>query len=163
MFTREHKDFAIYCKFVAISIISVILKVMSTSVKQRNTQTKAAVSQILQTFAAPIALNELYQFIKISLPQTAFSTIFRIVQRLEQEGKVIRIDWRERGSRYEWAELPHHHHLVCKSCGSITDLDDTILGFKTTKVSEGTGFMITDHSIELQGICQSCQKKPKAS
>ncbi len=129
---------------------------------ERSTKTKEAVSQILQTYAAPIALNDLYQFIKMSLPKTAFSTVFRIVQKLETEGKVIRIDWRERGSRYEWAGLPHHHHLVCQLCGQIADLDDELLNFDGQKVTEGTGYIINRHSIELEGICPECQKKKES-
>jgi Fe2+ or Zn2+ uptake regulation protein len=125
--------------------------------QERNTQTKQAVLHVFQSFSAPITLNDLHQFIKMSLPQTAFSTVFRIVQRLEQDGKVIRIDWGERGSRYEWAGLPHHHHLVCEKCGSVVDIDDAILKFDETKVSKHTGYQLTRHSIELEGICPKCQ------
>lgn len=124
----------------------------------RNTRTKEAVVQILQAYASPIALNDLYNFIKMSLPKTAFSTIFRIIQKLEEEGKVIRIDWRERGSRFEWADLPHHHHIVCQTCGNVTDLDDSVLNFEEGKVAAATGYRITRHSIELEGICPKCQK-----
>lgn len=132
---------------------------MDKTIKPRNTRTKMATSQILESFAAPIALRELYAFIKLSLPKTAFSTVFRILQQLEKEGKVIRIDWRERGSRYEWAALPHHHHLVCKECGQITDIDDQTLSFNDTKISEHTGYQISRHSIELEGTCLRCQSK----
>jgi Fur family transcriptional regulator, ferric uptake regulator len=132
-------------------------------IKQRNTRTKEAVVQVLQSFAAPIALSELYEFIKMSLPKTAFSTIFRIVERLETEGKVIRIDWRERGSRYEWAELPHHHHIVCSECGSVVDISDDLLRFETSRVTQQTGFTVSHHSIELQGLCPKCQDQQAAS
>lgn len=127
------------------------------NVKTRQTKTKSAVIQIFQSFAAPIALNELYQFIKIPLPKTAFSTIFRIVRQLEQEEKIIPVDWRERGSRYEWADLPHHHHIVCVGCAAVTDIDDKMLNFKETQVSQQTGYKITNHSIELRGLCPKCQ------
>jgi Fur family ferric uptake transcriptional regulator len=127
--------------------------------KQRNTRTKEAVVQIFQSFAAPIALNELYTFIKVSLPKTAFSTIFRITRQLEEEGKIIQVDWRERGSRYEWADLPHHHHIVCESCDAVTDIDDSTLRFDIDKVAEDTGYVINSHSIELRGLCAKCRNK----
>lgn len=130
-----------------------------TAKKQRHTRTKEAVVQVMQTYASPIALHELYQFIKVSLPKTAFSTIFRIVKQLEDEGKVVPIDWRERGSRYEWADLPHHHHIVCDSCGNVNDIKDDVLGFNDQQVTRTTGYQINYHSIELRGICTSCQAK----
>lgn len=129
---------------------------------ERKTRTKEAVSQILQAYASPVGLNDLYKFIKHSLPKTAFSTVFRIMQKLETEGKVIRIDWRERGSRYEWADLPHHHHLVCQICGKVIDLDDTLLNFDEKRIIKGTGYRLRRHSIELEGICPDCQKKENA-
>ena len=132
----------------------------TTSTKKiRQTATKAAVSQILESFGAPVALSELHQFIKMSLPKTAFSTVYRILRQLETEGKVIRIDWRERGSRFEWADLPHHHHLVCDSCGTITDIDDATLGYDSHAVKTNSGYQVHDHSIELRGLCPDCQAK----
>lgn len=129
----------------------------------RQTKAREAVEQILSSYTAPIALSELHLFIKRSLPKTAFSTIFRIVQRLEAEQKIIRIDWRERGSRYEWADLPHHHHLTCQLCGKIVDIDDELLAYAETKISQKTGFKIKHHSIELEGICQDCQVDAKVA
>lgn len=132
---------------------------METNKKERATRTKEAVEHVLMAYASPVSLNDLYQFIKRSLPKTAFSTIFRIVRRLEEEGKIIRIDWRERGSRYEWAGLPHHHHIVCQTCGNVTDIDDAVLNFDEEKIAAHTGYMIRHHSIELEGICSDCQKQ----
>lgn len=151
------------CNFIANSQLLWYNLVMQTDKKQRKTQTKEAVTQVLQSYAAPIALNELYEFIKVSLPKTAFSTIFRIVRQLEAEGKVVPVDWRERGSRYEWADLPHHHHIVCEDCGDVTDIDDQTLNFKAQKISDQTGYQVNHHSIELRGVCGDCQKKVLAT
>lgn len=127
--------------------------------QSRQTATKAAVTQILESFGAPVALSELHRFIKKSLPKTAFSTIYRILRNLETEGKVARIDWRERGSRFEWAGFPHHHHLVCDSCGTITDIDDATLGYDPDSVKAQSGYQLDHHSIELRGRCPDCQAK----
>ena len=140
-------------------LITSIFLIMNKVKRNRSTKTKEAVEQILQAFSAPISLNDLYQFIKVSLPKTAFSTIFRITNQLESEGKINRIDWRERGSRFEWAAMPHHHHIVCQICHVITDLSDESLNFDDTKIEKVTGYKIKNHSIELEGICPQCLKK----
>ena len=126
---------------------------------ERQTKTKEAVSQVLQSFAAPIALTDLYQFIKQQLPKTAFSTIFRILTRLEEEKKVIRIHWQEKGSRYEWADLPHHHHLVCEQCGTVTDITDQMVNFNQQTTNLKIGWQVNHHSIELFGHCPKCQRR----
>lgn len=126
--------------------------------KTRNTQAKQIVSSIFETSKIPLLMQEIYERVKVTLPHTAYSTIYRIVQNFQVAGKLVAIDWRERGSRYEWAEQKHHHHLVCKTCGSIENIDDDVLDFKVNAVTEKTGFLVQDHSIELFGECSPCQR-----
>ncbi len=127
--------------------------------KSRQTKTKGAVIHYLQSTASPLSLDEMYRAGLIDLPQTAYSTIYRIVQQLEASGLVIRVDWRERGSRYEWAGLPHHHHIVCESCTGVTDVTDTLLHYDDAEITKKTGFIVKHHSVELFGLCKPCQKK----
>jgi Fe2+ or Zn2+ uptake regulation protein len=124
----------------------------------RKTRASQLVSDLLRTWAKPLSIQEIHDRVRDHLPGTAYSTVYRIVGRLEADGRVRRIDWRERGSRYEWAELPHHHHIVCSLCGRSVDIDDADLGFSEEKVRRATGFLIDHHSIELEGICPSCQR-----
>ena len=122
----------------------------------RTTKAKEAVIHIFQAYPEPLSLSDLYRYVTVSLPKTAYSTVFRIVLKLEQEGRIVRIDWRERGSRYEWADLPHHHHVICQICGTVIDIKDNDLNFDEAKISKATGFLIKYHSIELEGICKAC-------
>jgi Fe2+ or Zn2+ uptake regulation protein len=124
----------------------------------RKTKASQLVADLLRTWAKPLSIQELHDRVRERAPSTAYSTVYRIVARLEAEGRVRRVDWRERGSRYEWAELPHHHHIVCSLCGRSVDIDDADLGFSEAKVRRATGFLIDHHSIELEGICPECQR-----
>jgi Fe2+ or Zn2+ uptake regulation protein len=127
-----------------------------TMQQTRKTQVKEKVAHILQAYATPLSLGEIYEYTLVSLPKTAYSTIFRVVSAMEREGTVRRIDWRERGSRYEWSDLPHHHHIVCQVCGLLQDIDDATLNFNEEKITEITGYLVKHHSIELEGICADC-------
>jgi Fe2+ or Zn2+ uptake regulation protein len=124
----------------------------------RNTRAARLVGDLLRTSTRPWTIQELHDRVREHLPATAYSTVYRIVGRLEAAGSVRRVDWRERGSRYEWAALPHHHHIVCSLCGRSVDIDDRDLGFSEEKVRQATGFLIDHHSIELEGICPDCQR-----
>ncbi len=129
----------------------------------RKTRASQLVVDLLQTYARPLSLQELHVRVRERLPRTAYSTVYRVISRLEAEGKVTRVDWRERGSRYEWAELPHHPHIVCGICGRSVDVDDADLGFSEERIRAATGFLVNHHSIELEGICPQCQRDPAAS
>jgi Fur family ferric uptake transcriptional regulator len=123
----------------------------------RKTRASQLVVDLLQTYAKPLSLQELHVRVSERLPRTAYSTVYRVIARLEAEGKVNRVDWRERGSRYEWAELPHHHHIVCGICGRSVDIEDADLGFSEDRIRAATGFLVNHHSIEIEGICPGCQ------
>jgi len=128
---------------------------------QRRTRSKLLVSQLLQAYARPLSLREIYSLAQPTTPNLAYSTVYRIIQQLIKQEKVRQVDWRERGSRFEWADLPHHHHLVCKICTKIIDIADADLGFNEAAIEQRTGFVIRHHSIELEGICPACQEKTK--
>lgn len=124
----------------------------------RNTRAARLVGDVLRTYARPLSIQELHDHVREHLPGTAYSTVYRILGRLEAEGRVRRVDWRERGSRFEWAALPHHHHIVCSLCGRSVDIDDAALGFSEERVRAATGFLVDHHSIELEGICPGCRR-----
>ncbi len=125
---------------------------------QRNTKTKEAVHKTLQSSHIPMTLQQLWDRVNKRFPATAYSTVFRIVKHLEKEGKVTKVDWRQRRSRYEWAMRAHHHHLVCERCDKTVDIDDTQLRYNNDAVAQKTGFVIKTHAIELTGVCNTCQK-----
>ena len=117
---------------------------------------------ILQAFRehlGPCDLHELHRTMQYYRPTIAFSTIFRIVQKLEQDKKIIRVDWRERGSKYELADLPHHHHLTCMKCGKVLDINDSHWFFNLKKLELETGFKVEHHHVEIEGICSLCQQR----
>ncbi|MBA3550883.1 transcriptional repressor [Patescibacteria group bacterium] len=115
--------------------------------------------EIFKATKVPLTLHELYRRILKSLPKTAYSTIYRVVQKFEEEGIVSKVNWKDRGGLYEWANRPHHHHIVCEKCDSIEDIDDAVVGYNENKLVKDTGFIITNHTIEFMGICIPCQKK----
>jgi Fur family transcriptional regulator, ferric uptake regulator len=123
----------------------------------RNTRVTQLVTELLRTHARPFTIHELHALVGEQRPRTAYSTVYRLLARLEEEEKVTRVDWRERGSRFEWSDLPHHHHIVCSSCGESTDITDTDLGFSAGRVRAATGYVVDHHSIELEGTCPDCQ------
>lgn len=125
---------------------------------KRNTKTKKAVTQILISTPTPLGIDEIFSKLIGEFPKTAFSTVFRIVKALETEKKVVKVDWRDRGSKYEWSDRKHHHHIICDDCGFVNDLDDDTAGFKPKRISQRTGFILNNHFVEITGTCPDCQK-----
>ena len=68
-------------------------------------------------------------------------------------------------TRYEACDdLGHHHdHLICTACGKIVEFVDARIEELQDVVAEQYGFTITDHKMELYGLCNSpeCRSNPK--
>lgn len=152
----KKQSYSNYCKLLATNTVTSYYYPMK---QVRQTESKQRVMQILKESSIPLSLQAIFETAKQTLPSVAFSTVYRIVQILESTEQVIRVDWRERGSAYEWAGRPHHHHIVCENCDTLADIDDATLSFCPETVSNATGFTIKHHSIELTGICPPCQQK----
>lgn len=113
--------------------------------------------EILNTFnqnSMPLDAETLFN--ELSLGDKA--TAYRTLSIFEEKGIIKRVDIRKSSVHYERVDSHHHHHIVCTSCGYIEDFKDCaiegILDSVTQKTHAFTS--ITDHSIELFGLCNSC-------
>ena len=66
-------------------------------------------------------------------------------------------------ARYEWATQDHHDHLTCAQCGLIVEFENQEIEDLQEQIAQHNGFRLTDHVLELYGICGTCQKAVKAS
>lgn len=125
----------------------------------RNTKTKTLIYRVLSDSSVPVGLMEVFAQVKLMYPATAFSTVYRIVMHLAREGKVTKSDWRDRGSKYEWADREHHHHVLCDGCGDVQDISDEAAGFRPDNIARETGYTVAHHTIEISGMCADCSDK----
>lgn len=121
----------------------------------RVTAARRRVFAALDTSPTPMTMRAL-----IAASQTERTSVYRTIQLLLRLGVVslVPIGWKR---RYELAEpfRHHHHHLVCKQCGRVVDIASPQLESLITAVAHRSGYHLTGHHIELQGICAACQDK----
>ena len=91
------------------------------------------------------------------------ATLYRTITTFERIGviKRIAIGWKP---KYELADIfaHHHHHLTCQQCGKIVSLADEAAERVIKSLASSSGFMITGHSLEIQGVCPECQDPAQA-
>src|SRR5947208_10720580 len=93
-----------------------------------------------------------------SVPQ---SSAYRNLTVLCEAGVVRRLAGADDLGRFELTEDlsgHHHHHLVCESCGTVADIKafprlEQALAEAARLAAEETGFEVTDHRIDLGGLC----------
>lgn len=100
----------------------------------------------------PCSIEELC----LALPDVGRATVFRTVKLLQELEIVCRVPLEDGTVRYQIAEGGHHHHLVCRVCGSVTEFADTALDRRIDGQAEAAGFALEGHSVELYGVCGRC-------
>lgn len=85
------------------------------------------------------------------------ATVFRALEVLVELRVVERIDLPTGLHAYVACEPAHHHHVVCSSCGRSADIADEGLRTVVRDVARRTGYQVTDHRLELFGLCPDCQ------
>jgi Fe2+ or Zn2+ uptake regulation protein len=84
-----------------------------------------------------------------------FSSVFRGVTRLVEDGALAQVELGDGKARFE-ATSSHHEHVRCYECGTVAEVPGCLVAGAIPAVERQTGFAITDHRLLLSGICGSC-------
>ena len=87
------------------------------------------------------------------------ATVYRTLDLLVKSGLAVERDFGEGFRRFEPArDVPHHEHLMCTVCGTVTEFRDERLERMTTLVAESNGFARQRHRLVIYGVCADCQR-----
>jgi Fur family transcriptional regulator, ferric uptake regulator len=85
------------------------------------------------------------------------ATVFRAVEMLVNMGLLNRIEFSDGSHTYRACGDEHHHHLTCRKCHRVVDVDICIPDDQLVEIGKQTGFEIEGHSLVLFGVCADCQ------
>jgi Fur family ferric uptake transcriptional regulator len=105
-----------------------------------------------------ISAEEIHAQIVARYPYVNISTVYRTLELLEGLGLVTKTDLGEGRVRYHPADKGHHHHLVCRECGAITDLDEAVLSPVKDILLKEYGFIADLRHLAIFGRCVNCKK-----
>lgn len=92
---------------------------------------------------------------------TGIATVYRTLSLLEDSDMVTSLSFGAQGKKYELGAKDHHDHIICTKCGAISEFVDDEIENRQKKIAEELGFLIQEHSMQIYGICQVCQRKMK--
>jgi Fur family ferric uptake transcriptional regulator len=125
----------------------------------RATPARIAILRLLETTAIPVDVSTVKEHLDKNHIVTDPATVFRIMNMFMEKGLVRQISFNEGKFRYELANIPDHHHLICTHCGSVEDFSDCNIPALERDIKKKKGFAVKAHSLEFYGVCASCQKK----
>jgi len=108
-----------------------------------------------------VTAQELYEKVSLKDDSVGFATVYRFLRDLAEKNLVTEVRMGGQSSRYELSTKEHHDHLTCTVCGKICEFENKKIEKLQVQVAEYFGFKLTNHILELYGICPSCQAKDK--
>ncbi len=121
------------------------------------TGARKEIIRILNESNRPLSVQEVHQQLNDTTADLA--SVYRTMNLLCELGVITKLDFQEKLYRYELSDafVPHHHHLICKRCGSIENIFEPCLpkGFEE-KIRKHSGFEVESHVLEFYGVCESC-------
>ena len=107
-------------------------------------------------------VDQLFEDVKVRMPGVSRTTIYRALETLVELGLARRTNHFEASARFD-GNTDHHHHLVCRRCNHVEDIDHPSLKKFTPPHLGNTAFQVLDYSIHLEGLCAECQKRGSQS
>ena len=90
------------------------------------------------------------------LPSVSHQAVYDSLHTLTDHGLVRRIQPTGLVARYEARVGDNHHHVVCRSCGAIADVDCAVGAAPCLHASDDHGFAIDEAEVLYWGLCPAC-------
>ncbi len=117
--------------------------------------------QELSSALNPLSPSEIYQNLLKKRKKIGLTSIYRSLALFESLQIVFKIT---NGSavKYKLCESEnHHHHIICKACGNVVELNFCDISDWSKKVAESTGYQVVDHQLNFLGLCKACRSLQK--
>lgn len=100
--------------------------------------------------------DSLIRVVRHDLPDVSHQTVYDSLNALTAAGLVRRIQPTGSVARYESRVGDNHHHVVCRSCGVIADVDCAVGDAPCLNASDEHGFTIDEAEVIYWGVCPDC-------
>ena len=100
--------------------------------------------------------DSIIRAVRDDLPEVSHQTVYDALNALTATGLVRRIQPSGSVARYESRVGDNHHHVVCRACGVIADVDCAVGEAPCLTASDDNGFSIDEAEVIYWGLCPEC-------
>ena len=129
-----------------------------TQAERRPTRQRAAIARALVGSEEFRSAQEIHAALAGSGTRVGLATVYRNLQALAADGEVDVIRTADGEAVYRACSTTHHHHVVCRSCGAIADVDCATGQAPCLTASNDHGFKIDEAEVVYWGLCPDCGK-----
>ena len=90
-------------------------------------------------------------------PTISPQAVYGVLRALVGGGLARRIEPAGAPARYELRVGDNHHHLVCRECGTVADVDCVVGASPCLTPSDAAGFVVDEAEVVFWGLCSNCR------
>jgi Fe2+ or Zn2+ uptake regulation protein len=101
--------------------------------------------------------SSIVEVVRDRLGEVSQQAVYDVLGALTDAGLVRRIHPPGSVARYESRVGDNHHHVVCRSCGAIEDVDCVVGSAPCLSAAGHTGYVIDEAEVVFHGLCPTCR------
>jgi Fur family ferric uptake transcriptional regulator len=123
----------------------------------RVTRPRLAVLDVLRQ-GGHLEVEEITRQVRRRLDSVSTQAVYDVLGALARAGLARRLEPAGSPARYEARTGDNHHHIVCRGCGSITDVDCAVGAAPCLDPAQTHGFAVDEAEVTYWGLCPACQQ-----
>jgi len=105
-----------------------------------------------------LSAENMYKALLDDGEEIGLATVYRVLTQFETAGLVNRHHFEGGNSVFELCQDEHHDHILCVKCGRVDEFYDEVIEQRQKAIAQKNGYKMTDHSLYIYGVCESCTK-----
>jgi Fur family transcriptional regulator, ferric uptake regulator len=122
---------------------------------QRRTRQREVITQVIRDSAGPLTVPQILERAQAEIPGLGVATVYRTLKLLQEAEQIETVILPSGETRFEAADLGHHHHFHCRACDEVFDLSACPVSVPADR-EIGRGFLVERHELTLYGLCPDC-------
>ena len=122
----------------------------------RVTRPRLAVLEILAE-GGHLEVDEITTQVRARLDSVSTQAVYDVLGALARAGLARRIEPAGSPARYEARTGDNHHHVVCRACGTIADIDCAVGRAPCLDPNNAVGYEVDEAEVTFWGLCPGCQ------
>jgi Fe2+ or Zn2+ uptake regulation protein len=119
------------------------------------TPQRLVIHRTLVELGRHVGAEELLEAVGRQLPHVSLPTVYSALDALEDAGLVRRVSAGQGRALYD-ARPADHHHLVCRRCGAVEDLEADVPLTGALASAREHGFAPDGAEVVIRGLCSKC-------
>ena len=101
--------------------------------------------------------DEVARAVRDRVGHVTLQAVYEALGAFTAAGLLRKIDFGTGAARYETRVGDNHHHLVCRRCGTVADVDCAVGEAPCLEPSAARGYVIDEAAVTFWGLCPNCQ------